>query len=169
MEKGENYQNLKQLIDVLNAMKTYLINDDHNFHTSPQMIYCQGCNEISLAVGDYKRFKGRDCLGEHYETIHKEKACKNCNCNIYSWINPTDIYELEQKPEEDIITAISKTFQKMNFPTLYNEELPSIYHRWRNLPKDKKKRQIKGLIDINKKIHETKQKAKTLEQSIAIY
>ncbi len=167
MEKGENYQNLKQLIDVLNAMKIYLINDDHDFHTSPQMIYCQGCNEISLAVGDYKRFKGRDCLGEHYETIHGKKGCKNCGCNIYSLISPTDIYEV-QNPEEDIIKAISKTFKKMNFPSLYNKNLPPIYHRWRNLPKDKKKKQIKHLININSEIHETKQKTETLEQSIAI-
>jgi hypothetical protein len=168
MEKGENYQNLKQLINVLDAMKTYLINNDHNFHVSPQMIYCQGCNEISLAVGDYERFRGRDCLGEHYETIHKERGCKNCQCNIYFCISPTDIYEIRQQSEEDIIKAISKAFQKMNFSTLYNKELPSIYQRWRNLPKDKKKRQIKNLININKEIRLTKQKAKTLEQSIII-
>ncbi len=153
---------------ILDAMETYLINDDHNFHNQLFMVYCNSCQAITSVGGNYTIFSGRDCNGEHYETVKSPEECTKCRTRNFIKISKydmTDLYEMyKDRTSEIIIGGIENGLKNMKFPSLYNAELPKVVKIWGRFSEKEKKRQINSLLSLQRKIKESRENIKSLEE-----
>jgi len=165
-KKGEK-TNLKELKEILSNMHEYLTNNNHGFYSHLLLGYCNTCQSVVGIGGDYTKFSGRDCFGNHYETVHNPTSCLNCRSGSFIKISPKGLNPLEEQYKERtadiLIRGIESGMEKMTSPTLYNEQLPEIYDKWKKLNMKKKRQQIANLLEHNKKINEAKKKVKELE------
>ena len=159
-EKGE-----KKLVDVLNAISDYISNNNKRYISS-ELIYCSTCEVITRSEGSYSRFAGRDCGGDHYETVKQTPHCPSCNTEKYKPISSKDITSLENLPEEKIIHAIENSLSKLHSPTLYNKQLSEIADQWNALPKKQKIRQIISLKSKGQRVASARKELGQLEKSI---
>lgn len=74
-----NPNNSIKLINVLGAIEKKLIEECNGIYIRPSLIYCNSCNELRVARGDYRISTGTDCYGEHYETLKSPMECDYCH------------------------------------------------------------------------------------------
>ena len=157
----------EELINVIEAMRSYIHKSDHNFHNCLEMAYCNGCRSITEIGGDYTVHAGTDCGGDHYETKHSPEMCVLCRSPNFIKIslhNFEKLYETYRGRTSDIlIEGIKNSLEKMDFPSLYNENLPKIANKWKKLNMDEKKKQVRGLLNLNKQISRAKKELESLE------
>lgn len=168
---GREVKQELHIVSVLDAMNTYFRKENHNFHTSLKMAYCLNCESITPVGGNYTVFRGRDCLGDHYETKEVPERCKKCHTGKFIEISKYDMSELEEvyrgRTAEIVLGGIQKGLKGMDFPTLYNEELPGIANKWKRFNKKEKIRQINQLLDGQKKLASARKRARDLEEALA--
>ena len=163
-------ESVKEFIEIFSAMGSYLDKNDHNFHNRLFMAYCNNCQSISAVGGDYTVFAGRDCGGDHYKTEKSPERCLSCSGHDFIKIHSGSLIELKKrygnKTSGVLIEGIKKGLNRMDFPSLYNEDLPKIANRWKRLSKEKKRMQINKILRLNKKISESKKQVENLEEII---
>lgn len=164
--KKEKEEKPKELIQLLGGMWQYIINSDHGFHTSLGMIYCLKCESIGGAGGDYEKFDGHDCLGNHYSVVKAEKQCINCRSNHFVEIHYTDLLNLQGRDFGEIIQGLEKGIKNMDFPDLYNKELEKFAENWQKLSRKSKIEQINQLHDIHVRIRKKELELEKLESLV---
>jgi len=172
MKKTNKKSGIKEFSDILSAMTTYLSNNDHNFHNRLFTAYCNSCQSITMIGGDYTIFAGRDCGGDHYKTEKSPEACIKCHSpNFIKLIgenygrNYSSLIRIYRKrTSQIIIEGINNGLKRMNFPSLYNPDLPKIANRWKRLKKETKIKQIKKNIKLTEEIAKAKVQVNSLEE-----
>jgi len=150
------------------AMESYLRNADHNFHVSLSLGYCNNCRAISSVGGSYTIFEGNDCNGSHYGIVNSPEKCTSCHTGNFVKVSNYDASELRKiyggKTPEIILDGIDAGLNRMNFPGLYNEQLPAVAQKWKGLSKQEKLKQINQLLRLQEKRAAAKRKVDNLEK-----
>ncbi len=158
------------VVDVLKEMRTYLVKNDDGFHTHLTIAYCGSCDSITSVGGDYHVFSGRDCLGSHYNKAEQPEGCLECNSRKIIPISVLDLSGLVEKYGQRmpkiLINAIDEGYKKMCFPTLYNENLPEVFEKWKDFSEENRIKQINKLLEIQKELHSAEEKASFLVGSL---
>lgn len=115
-------------------------------------------------------YAGGDCLGDHYETKNSPEKCLKCDTTNFIKISKYDMSRLQEvyknKTAEILVGGIKKGLENMNFPSLYNKELPKIARKWKGFNKKEKIRQINSLLSLQKRIEEQKDVTRNLEEAL---
>ncbi len=155
-----------QIVNILNNMDEYFIQKDHGFHVSLSLAYCRGCNAITQVSGSYYKHIGNDCLGSHYEETKNPERCRTCKAEEnYIKFSLEDIIKLKSYiSPETLIIAIDNGLKKMQFPSLYNQNLPKAEKTWKELSNKEKVSEIVQLYSICGELSDLKGKTKKLEK-----
>ena len=160
------------VLKVLDAMRSYLVNQNNHFYIGTSSAYCPACEAITAVVGDYERSTGTDCLGEHFKIVKAPEQCRECRTTKFIKISKDDMLNLRKeygnRTAEILIDGIKKGLERMYSPSLYNEELPKIANKWKRLNKQEKIRQINQLLNEQKKLSIAREGVRNLEEALTV-
>jgi len=155
---------------VLKAMDKYLHNKDRNFHINLYMAYCNTCKTVTSVGGDYMSYTGSGCGDDNHERVRSAEKCGSCSNISFIDISVDDMSRFKEiykeRAAEILINGMDNGLKEMDYPTLYNKELPKIVNKWNKLDKTEKINQINQLFNLQKELSDARKKVRSLEKEV---